>query len=180
MVESGIGTLGIPPHSEGIEEHQDLVPGVVGREAEGPGPATDFTPSESAVEVLQPLFSPGSEMELFEPQLAAGNLPQLTHEGGADAASAEFGVGLKVADRAPVPDEPVGITVEDDPSGKNVVESGGDESAVLRVETSEELVRDWHDVVVLDGWEGEPAAPPELVTAIQQSISWRRSSGVTS
>src|SRR5690242_20685454 len=154
MVESSIGTAGIPLRSEGIEEHQDLVPGVVGCEAECPGPATDLTPSESAVEVLQPFFSPGSEMELFEPQFVAGDLPQLTHEGGADAASAEFGVGLKVVDRAPVPDESVGIMVEDDPSGKNVVESGCDEAPVLRVETSEQLVRDWRDVVDLDGWEG--------------------------
>ncbi|MEU2770600.1 hypothetical protein ABZ628_28240 [Streptomyces diastaticus] len=52
-------------------------------------------------------------------------------------------------------DELVRIAVEDDPSGKNIVESGGDESAVLRVETAEELVRDWCDVVVLNGWEGE-------------------------
>lgn len=30
------------------------------------------------------------------------------------------------------------------------------------------------------GGKGNPAAPPELVTAIQQSISWRRKSGVIS
>ncbi|MET8638170.1 hypothetical protein [Streptomyces sp. NPDC004680] len=52
-------------------------------------------------------------------------------------------------------DELVGIAVEDDPCGKNVVESGGDEAAVLRVVRTEELVRGWRDVVVLNGWEGE-------------------------
>ncbi|WP_411139019.1 hypothetical protein [Streptomyces sp. C10] len=64
-------------------------------------------------------------------------------------------MSLKVVDRAPVPDEPIGITVEDNPSGESVAESGGYESAALRGETAEELVRDWRDVVVLDGWEGE-------------------------
>lgn len=180
MVDSGIGTPGIPPRSEGIEEHQDLVQGVVGREAEGPGPATDLTPSESAVEVLQTLFSPGSEIELFEPHVVAGYLPQLTHEGGADTAPAELGVGLKVVDRAPVPDEPVGIVVEDNPSGKNVVESGGDESAVLRWRRPRSLSATGATSLSWTGGKGNPAAPPELVTAIQQSISWRRSSGVTS
>jgi hypothetical protein len=94
-------------------------------------------------------------MELFESEFVTGDLPQLAHESGPDTTAAEIGVGLEVVDRAPVLDESVGITVKDDPSGKAVIESGGDESAVLRVETAKELVRDWRDVVVLDGRERE-------------------------
>ncbi len=94
-------------------------------------------------------------MELFKSQFVTGDLPQLTHESGSDTKAAEFGVGLKVVNRAPVLDKPVGITVEDDPPGKTVTESGGDESAVLRMKTTEELVRDRCDVVVSDRREGE-------------------------
>ncbi len=94
-------------------------------------------------------------MELFKSQFVTGDLPQLMHESGSDTTAAEFGVGLKVVNRAPVLDELVGITVEDDPPGKTVTESGGDESAVLRMKTTEELVRDRCDVVVSDRREGE-------------------------
>ncbi|MDH2393307.1 hypothetical protein QCN29_32000 [Streptomyces sp. HNM0663] len=55
-----------------------------------------------------------------------------------------------------MPDEPVGIAVEDDPSSKNAVESGGDETAVLWMEAAEELVRDRRDLVVPDRREREP------------------------
>ncbi len=94
-------------------------------------------------------------MELFEPQLVAGDPPQLSHESGAHTSATELGMGLKVLDRTPVPDKPRGITVEDNPSGKSVAEPGGYEAAALRVETAEELVRDRSDVIVLDGREGE-------------------------
>lgn len=166
--------------SERGKDHEDLVTGVVGCESEGCGPATDLSPSEPSVEVLQPLASPGREVQLFKAQLIAGDLPELVDEGGSDAASAEGGAGLQMMDRAPVSDESVGVAVEDDPSGQEAVGAGDEKSALLRVEAAEELVRDRGDVVLADRRERELAAPPVLVTVTQQSINSRRSSGATS
>ncbi|WP_411089361.1 hypothetical protein [Streptomyces sp. 061-3] len=52
-------------------------------------------------------------------------------------------------------DEPVRIAVEDDPSGEEAVGAGDKESALLRVEAAEELVRDRGDVVLADRRERE-------------------------
>jgi hypothetical protein len=148
----------MPLRSERSEDHEDFVTAVVGREPEGSRPATDLTPSEPSVEVLQSLASPGREVQLLKPQLVAGDPLQSTDEGGSDSASAEGGMGLEVVDRAPVPDEPVGIAIEDDPSGENVVGLGGDQTAVLWIETAKELVHDGRHVVVPDGREREPSS----------------------
>lgn len=145
----------MPLWSERREDHEDLVAGVVGCEPEGVGPATNLTPSEPPVEVLQALAAPGCQMQLFEAKLVAGDLPELVDESGSDAATAEGGVGLEVVDGAPVLDESVGIAVEDDLSGKDAVGFGDEESALLRVETAEESVRDGRDVVLADRGERE-------------------------
>lgn len=145
----------MPMCSEWGEDHEHLVAGVVGCEPEGPGPATDLTPSEPSVEVLQPFASPGSEMQLFQPQLISGDLPEFVGEGGADASSAPVGVCLEVVNGAPVPDEPVGVAVEDDPSGEDAASLGNEEATLLRVESADDLVRDRLDVVIADRWKGE-------------------------
>ena len=82
----------MPLWSERGEDHQDLVAGVVGREPQSFGPSADLTPSEPSVEVLQAPAAPGCQMELFQVELIAGDLPKLADESGSDAAAAEGGV----------------------------------------------------------------------------------------
>jgi hypothetical protein len=67
-------------------------------------------------------------------------------------------MGLQVVDHAPVLDELVGIAVEDDPSGEYAVGHGGEETAVVWLETADELVCDGRDVVFPDGREWEPGS----------------------
>lgn len=94
-------------------------------------------------------------MQLFQSQLISGNLPELVDEGGAYASSAPVRVGLEVVNGAPMPDEPMGVAVEDDPSGEDAVGLGDDETTLLWVESADDLVRDRLDVVIIDRWEGE-------------------------
>ena len=94
-------------------------------------------------------------MQLLQPKFVSGDPPELLDEGGADASPAPVGVGLEVVDGAPVPDQPVGVAVEDDPPGQDVTDRGHQEPAPLRVQAAERLVRDRPDVVIANRGKGE-------------------------
>ncbi|GAA0927303.1 hypothetical protein GCM10009560_29800 [Nonomuraea longicatena] len=57
---------------------------------------------------------------------------------------------------APVPDEPVGVAVEDGPSGEDAIGPRDEKPTPLRVESVENLVRDGGDVLAADRRKGEP------------------------
>ncbi len=76
--------------------HQDLVAVVPRAEAQDTGAPPGLPPAETAVELLQPGAPACGEVKLFEAQFLAGDLADVPHQGAADAASSQLGVGLDV------------------------------------------------------------------------------------
>src|SRR5579859_3407397 len=66
--------------SEWGEEHENLVPGVVGSQTELAWPSSRLSPAEPGVEVFEPNSAADSEMELFEAHLLACDPAQLVHQ----------------------------------------------------------------------------------------------------
>jgi hypothetical protein len=118
------GSTGSHRESEGLEDHQDLVPVVVGGHAEGGGPAADLSPAEPAIKVLQSHASPNRKVELFEAHLVAGDLPEPTHQLRSDATATVRGMGLEVVDGGPVANQSVGVAQQDHPAEERVLVAG--------------------------------------------------------
>jgi hypothetical protein len=76
-----------------------------------------------------------------------------------------------MADGAPMRDEPIGIALEMYPAGQGIAGPRDEEPATARVEAGDELVGRRCDGRVSTGGNGNPTAPPALLTVIQQSIS---------
>jgi hypothetical protein len=141
--------------SERSQDHEDLVPGVVGGEPQFAGPASCLAPPESGVEVFESCSAPGSEVELFEAHLVAGDLPELVHQCRADAPAAVCGLGLQVVDGAPMCDEGIGVAAEQDPPGEGIVAAGEQYPAPLRVEAGGEVVDGGRNLPGVDRRKGE-------------------------
>ena len=106
------------------ENHQDLVPGVVGGNPQLAGPAADFPPAEAGVEVFESHAAAGGEVKLLQAHLVAGDAAEAAHQGRSDAPVAVGRPGLQVVDGAPVGDERTGVAAEDDPPGESPADAG--------------------------------------------------------
>lgn len=156
---------------ERVEEHQDLVSVVAVGQAECARPSADLAPAEAAVEVLQPHAAAHGQVKLAQFHLVAGDVAGVAHQAHADATASEPGVGLQVADRAPVRDERVGLPGEADPAGHNAVKAGDDQPRTLGREPVQQAVQDGRDVGGVNRREREPgraAGVADLDPAVQE------------
>ena len=78
-----------------------------------------------------------------------------------------------MTDGAPTSDERARIALDVHPAGQGIAGPPDEEPAAFRAEASEEPVSDQCDVADIDKKNGNPTAPPALLTRIQQSISCR-------
>ena len=117
---------------------------------------------------------------MLQAHLIAGDVAGAAHQGGADPVTSVIWVGLDVVDDAPVRDERIEVAAQPKPAGEHAIDGSEEQPVALRIAVGEEPVRDEGDLLCVNGWEGEPTAPPALATVIQQLISCCLNSGVIS
>src|SRR5580704_1599539 len=124
--------------SQRREDHQDLVSGIAGGEAELAGPTACDLPAEPGIEVFESHSAAGREMELLKAHLVSGHLPEPMHESRPHASTAVCKLGLQMVNGPPMSDQGIGIAAEDDPSRKAAVDAGQQQPTTLRVEAGSE------------------------------------------
>ncbi len=141
--------------SERREDHQDLIPGVVGSEPELAWPATYFSPAEPGVEVFESCPAAGREVKLLEAHFVLGDLPEPVHQSRSDALVAVCELGLQVVDDPPMGDEGVRVAADNHPSRERPAASGEKYPASLRVKAAGEVVNCGRDVAGVHGGKRE-------------------------
>src|SRR5579863_9410196 len=122
------------------EDHEDLVAVVARCQPQRTRPATDLPPAEPGIEVLQPHGAPRGEMQLLQAHLLAGDMPGVRHQSSADSLTPESREGLQVADRAPMGDDRIRVTLQVHPAGQDIAH-GSDQEPAVGTEAGNELIR---------------------------------------
>jgi hypothetical protein len=159
--------------SQRRQDHEDLVAVIARCQPQCAGPAADLAPAEPGIETLEPRAAPYGKVQLLQAHLPAGHLPGVRQQSTTDSLAPEGREGLQTADRAPMCDERVRVTVQVHPAGQDVA-SDSDQKPAIVAEASDELISHRRDDGGIDGQKRETNGPTSIADgdpAVNQFLS---------
>jgi hypothetical protein len=144
------------------EDHEYLVAVLTWRHPQCAWPAAYLSPAEPGIKTLQSHAAPRGKVQLFQTHLLPGDLPGRRHQRAAHPLPPESGKSLQMADRAPMSDDPVRVTLQVHPASKDIASMSDDKPAALSAKTGDEVIGYRRDDAGINGREREPSRPSSI------------------